>query len=164
MILAEYSSDIRELLPLMTGFQEFEDSFDLPNAEKSRRLAYKIITGSQGQLRKTEASTIPIIFDCELIERNSKKLLKLGIASIHDIQKVKLTLIYSEHEKKGIEASKSVGIQLVIMDDSDLRSHLSLLEEVKDVNGKINVKRTSIRMPQQRSGLSAGMQMNISQN
>ena len=42
------------------------------------------------------------------------------------------------------------------MDDSDLRSHLSLLEEVKDVNGKINVKRTSIRMPQERKRALGG--------
>jgi hypothetical protein len=133
IVLPEYNVEIKELLGSYSSFP-FPSEFDIEKADRARMLAYGIITGSQWQLKKSKDSDLPVIFDCEVINKDGKNLLKLGIACIRDISDVMLTFIYPNKQRKEIHVQGKTGIQHIPIDKS--HSNIELIGKVKDGHGK----------------------------
>ena len=99
-------------------------------------LAYNIITRSQSKVNKTNDVSIPFIFDCNIINKDNKKVLKLGVASARDISESRLIFIYPNKRRDEVHIKTKNGIQYIPIEEDNSNIDYELIVNVIDIAGK----------------------------
>lgn len=134
--LSELELDVRQLLPLYYRIKPTEGMDDFQTVEQARMLAFNIITKSQSQVIKTNDVNIPFIFECAIINRDGKKVLKLGVASAKEISGSKFIFIHVNGQRNEVQVKTKNGVQYIDVEEVNSNMNYELIASVIDVAGK----------------------------
>ena len=138
LALQEYTHETKELFGNTLFFGDFRENTTQSIAERGRTLAYNIITGTQGWLKKNKDYDMPEIFDFHITKNEKNIEIIFGIASVSTIKNSKLEILSRTENKveKTIQLSKNTGIERTSLENPAFYSQHRARIIVENEHGK----------------------------
>lgn len=147
--LQEYYHETKELIGNYHYYNKKESS-DQTKAERGKVLAYNIITGSQGWLKKKKDLNQPHIFHFEISKKESEITGQAGQASKVNIKESKIQILNKQNQQviREIDLPKTSGLHMFVLNKLDFEQERIVKITIKDSNDKTAVDQQSFHISQ----------------